>query len=249
VSFNGSFLPQPLKTQASLQTGVHLLHNQTYPHAALLFKSLFFWITPFTVPLRTRYFSESQNPSQKRPQGPSCPTPGSTKDHPNPNPVSAVQTLPVQRELRAEARHTGTRHRTAAAASRKEGLRVPRWRPRPKHGHPRPSPPLPPAWPACLPACQGTAALSAARVALVTSPAAGRHAPFRLAPLLPLPGAALPLPVERRRAAIELWRAEQSVTAPPSWGGALHSALPPRAAQLSGILWLWAGLRSRCEVD
>lgn len=88
VSFHGSFLPQPLKTQASLQTGVHLLHNQTYPHAALLFKSLFFWITPFTVPLRTRYFSESQNPSQKRPQGPSCPTPGSTKDHPNPNPVS-----------------------------------------------------------------------------------------------------------------------------------------------------------------
>lgn len=47
-------------------------------------------------------------------------------------------------------------------------------------------------------------ALSRARAAVVTAPASGRHAPFRLVPLPPLPGTPLPLPGERGRSAIEL---------------------------------------------
>lgn len=72
-----------------------------------------------------------------------------------------------------------------------------------------------------------------ARVAVVTAPARGRHAPFRLVPLPPLPGTTLPLPGEigrRRHRVISGQR--QSVPRPPSWGRWREAApLSPLAAR------------------
>lgn len=101
----------------------------------------------------------------------------------------------------------------------------PRSRRRPRPAGRRPEAPLPsgPSRPAARP-------LPCARVAVVTAPAPSRHAPFRLAPLPPLPGTGASAAGREgpRRHRVSAGQ-RQSVTWPPSWGGAWRrrSLLPP----------------------